>query len=395
LRTGEGGQSSCRIGTSNATQRTESVKHVRIVSTGSYLPGDPIDNETLARLAGPVPDDVLEGLQVKTRFWAVDPETGEHRESNSEMAAKACREALELAGADAEDVDLLVVSTASPEYHLPPTSTFVQERLGRESMAVVDIRSGCAGAVEALDFARMHLERGDYDTALVVGSEAISPLCVPVYLAGGPDKVRMRDRLGIYSFGDGAGAILLRAEEGEGGGVLGAAALGCVGGSRKPGMQVVGGGTHAPVAAQREAKRLIELKVDVVESGRFTPYVLTEGLKETLARSGANAGDVDHCVIPEGNAAYMTDELREAGLLTPEWLALEPKIFENLAMVGATGSAAVPLALDYGWRTGAIRKGELVMLLAIETSKWKYGGLVFPWTADPAPERAAFSEALA
>jgi 3-oxoacyl-[acyl-carrier-protein] synthase-3 len=262
-------------------------------------------------------------------------------------------------------------------------------------MAVVDIRSGCAGAVEALDFARLHLERGDYETALVVGSEAISPLCVAVYLAGGPDRVRMRDRLGIYSFGDGAGAIVLRAEAGDGDGFLGAAALGSMGGSRKPGMQVVGGGTHAPVAAQREAKRLIELRVDVVESGRFTPYVLIEGLRETLTRSGAKATDVDHCVIPEGNAAYMTDELREAGLLTEEWLALEPKIFENLAVVGATGSAAVPLALDYGWETGAIQKGQLVMLLAIETSKWKYGGIVFPWTADPAPSRSAAAQAEA
>ena len=140
---------------------------------------------------------------------------------------------------------------------------------------------------------------------------------------------------------------------------------------------------------------MIELKVDVIESGRFTPFVLTEGLKETLGRSGATADEIDHCVIPEGNAAYMTDELREAGLLTPEWLTLEPKIFENLALVGATGSAAVPLALDHGWKTGAIRKGELVMLLAIETSKWKYGGIVFPWTADPAPERAAVSETVA
>jgi 3-oxoacyl-[acyl-carrier-protein] synthase-3 len=371
------------------------VNHVRIVSTGSYLPGDPIDNETLARLAGPLPEDILEGLQVKTRHWAVDPETGEHRESNSDMAAKACRQALELASMEPEDVDLLVVSTASPEYHLPPASTFVQEKLGRESLSVVDIRSGCAGAVEALNFARMYLERGDCETALVVGSEAISPLCVSVYLGGGPEQVRMRDRLGIYSFGDGAGALLLRREDGDGDGVLGSIAFACVGGSRKPGMQVVGGGTHAPVAAQREAKRLIELKVDVVESGRFTPYVLTEGLRETLARSGVNAADVDHCVIPEGNAAYMTDELREAGLLTPEWLALEPKIFENLALVGATGSAAVPLALDHGWKTGVIRKGELVMLLAIETSKWKYGGVVFPWTADPAPERTAASQAAA
>jgi 3-oxoacyl-[acyl-carrier-protein] synthase III len=370
------------------------MRQVKVVSTGSYLPGDPIDNETMERLAGGVPEDVLEGLQVKTRHWCVDPETGEHRESNSEMAAKAVREALELAGMEPDDIDLLVVSTASPEYHLPPTSTFVQEKLGRESLAVVDIRSGCAGAVEAMDLARLHLERGDYETAVVVGSEAISPLCVPVYLAGGPNKVRMRDKLGIYSFGDGAGAIVLQAGDGDEG-ILGASAIACVGGLRKPGMQVVGGGTHAPVEEQRQSKRLIELKVDVVESGRFTPYVLTEGLKATLARSEVKAVDIDHCVIPEGNAAYMTDELREAGLLTDEWIELEPKTFENLAMVGATGSAAVPIALDYGWKTGAIRQDDMVMLLAIETSRWKYGGIVFPWTAGPLPEREGLSQASA
>jgi 3-oxoacyl-[acyl-carrier-protein] synthase-3 len=372
------------------------VRQVKLLSTGSYLPGDPIDNETMERLAGGVPDDVLEGLQVKTRHWAVDPETGEHRETNSEMAAKAAREALDLAGMEADDIDLLVVSTASPEYHLPPTSTFVQEKLGRETLATVDIRSGCAGAVEAMDLARLHLERGDYDTAVVVGSEFISMLCVPIYLAGGPNKVRMRDRLGIYSFGDGAGAIVLQAgEESDGAGILGASALACVGGSRPPGMQVVGGGTHAPVEQQREAKRLMELKVDVVESGRFTPYVLTEGLKATLERAGVKAEDVDHCVIPEGNAAYMTDELREAGLLTDDWLELEPKIFENLSLVGATGSAAVPIALDYGWKTGAIKQDDMVMLLAIETSRWKYGGIAFPWTAGPVPEREGLSQASA
>jgi 3-oxoacyl-[acyl-carrier-protein] synthase-3 len=362
------------------------VKQVRIASTGSYLPGEPIDNATLERLAGPVPDDVLEGLQVKTRYWSADPETGEHRVGNSEMATNAAREALELAGLTPEEVELIVVSTASPEYHLPATATFVQEKLGLTSCAAIDIRSGCAGAVEALDLARLHLERGDYETALVIGSEAISPLCVPVF-AGGPESVRMRDRLAIYSFGDGAGAIVLRAEQpdGDGGGFFGASALACIGGEKKPGMQVIGGATHAPLSEQLRAKRLVELRVDVVESGRFTPYVLVEGMKDTLTRAGVPAADVSCCVIPEGNAAYMTDELRAAGLLTDEWLALEPKIFENLALVGATGSAAVPLALDYGWKTGAITDGQVVMLLAIETSKWKYGGSVFSWTAGPAP----------
>ena len=371
------------------------MRQVKLASTGSYLPGDPIDNEQMERLAGPVPEDVLEGLQVKTRHWAVDPNTGEHLESNSEMAHKAVVEALELAEVEPDEIDLLIVSTASPEYHLPPTSTFVQEKLGRRALATMDIRSGCAGAIEALDVARMYLERGAYDTAVVVGSEAISPLCVPVFLGQEAKRVRMRDRLGIYSFGDGAGAIVLKAEDGEDGGFFGDAALGCVGGERKPGMQVVGGGTHAPLHQQLEAKRLIDLRVDVVESGRFTPYVLTEGLKETLQRAGVSAEAVDMCVIPEGNATYMTDELREAGLLTPEWTALEPKIFENLTLVGATGSAAAPIALDYAWKTGAVKEGDLVMLLAIETSKWKYGGIVVPWTAAPVPAKEGLSQAAA
>jgi 3-oxoacyl-[acyl-carrier-protein] synthase-3 len=81
----------------------------------------------------------------------------------------------------------------------------------------------------------------------------------------------------------------------------------------------------------------------------------------------------------------MTDELRAAGLLTPEWTTLEPKIFENLAMVGATGSAAVPLAVDYAWKTGRVKTGDRMMLLAIETSKWIYAGMVVPWTAATCP----------
>jgi 3-oxoacyl-[acyl-carrier-protein] synthase III len=87
----------------------------------------------------------------------------------------------------------------------------------------------------------------------------------------------------------------------------------------------------------------------------------------------------------------MTDELREAGLLTPEWTAIEDKIFENLALVGATGSAAVPLAVDHAWVTGSVAPGDTVMLLAIETSKWKYAGMVLEWSAAERkePEAAA------
>ena len=368
------------------------MKSVRMLATGSYLPGDPITNEDLDRVTGGLPEDILEGLQTKYRHWIADIETGEQSESNSDMAQKAITEALELAGLEPDDLDLLVVSTASPEYHLPPTATLIQEKLGIARVATTDIRSGCAGAVEALDLARLYLERGDYETAVVVGVEAISPLTVPVFLGKEPRKVRMRDKLGVYAFGDGAGAMVLQAAEGDDQGVRGSA-IAAMGGDRPIGMQVIGGGTHAPIHEQLAAKNLVELKVDVVESGRFTPYVLTEGLRETIERSGVEADAIDMCVIPEGNAAYMTDELREAGLLTPEWTSLEPKIFENLTLVGATGSAAVPLAMDHAWKTGAVSKGDMVMLLAIETSRWKYAGWVFPWTADAVPADKAVAPA--
>jgi 3-oxoacyl-[acyl-carrier-protein] synthase-3 len=354
------------------------------LSTGSYLPGEPITNEQMERLVGPLPEDILEGIQVKTRHWMIDPKTGEHRINNSDMAFRAAQEALELAEIEPAQVELLVTSTASPEYHLPPMVTFVQEKLNLKRCAVLEIRSGCAGAIEAVDAARLYLERGPYETAVVIGSEAISPLLTPIFLGKDPNSIRMRERMNPYNFGDGAGAIVLQASqsESESGGILGAA-IASIGGDRPPGMQIVGAGTHAPVHEQVAAKRLVELNVDVVESGRFTPHVLTEALAAVCRSSGVSADQIDVCLIPEGNAGYMTDELREAGLLTPEWVALEGKIVENLAQVGATGSAAVPLALDDAWKNGRIKPGDRVMLLAIETSKWIYAGAVLDWVADP------------
>lgn len=359
--------------------------NVRMVSTGSYLPGAPITNEEMERWVGPLPPDILEGIQVRTRHWIADPDTGEHREANSEMAYKAVTQALDRAGLEPAQVELLVLSTASPDYLLPPEATLVQDRLGLRRCATLEIRSGCAGAAEGLDVARLYLERGIYRTAVVVGSETISPLLVPMFRGKNPDGVRMRDRLTLYSFGDGAAAMVLQAFE-DGDGILGARAA-CLGGGKKPGMQIFGGGTAEPLHKQQAKKQLVDLRVDVVESGRFTPFVLTEALRDLCEASHVSADSIDHCIIPEGNAGYMTDELRAAGILTPEWLAIQDRILENLALVGATGSAALPLAVDYGWTTGQIKTGDRLMLLAIETSKWKYAGMVLPWTAGACPDQ--------
>ena len=348
-----------------------------IVSTGSYLPGEPINNAQMEAWVGPLPEDMLEGIQVTSATGWSTP----RRASTDQQLGDGDRGGPRRAGQrrdrrDRGRPDRHV--TASPDYLLPPLATFVQESLGLERCATTEIRSGCAGFGEALDIARLYVESGQYKTAVVIGSEAISPLLVPVFLGKDPEKIRMRDRMNPYNFGDGAGAVVVRASEDDQG-MIGSA-MACVGGLKKPGMQIFGGGTAEPIHKQLQAKRLVDLKVDVVESGRFTPYVLTEALVEVLKATGVKAEDLDVCLIPEGNAGYMVEELEAAGLMTDEWRALEGKIVENLALVGATGSAAVPLALDHAWKTGAIKQGDLVMLLAIETSKWKYAGTVLRWT---------------
>lgn len=362
---------------------TTPYHHVQILSTGSYLPGDPLDNATLEKYAGPLPDDVLEGIQVRTRHWIVDPDTGEHRINNSRMAERASRQALERAGVEPGELDLIVVCTATPEYTLPNVATTLQHYLGLESVGAIEIRGACAGWVQALDLARRHLADGTARTALVVGSDVASPLLAPVFLGKDPDRVRMRDRLTLYTFGDGAGAVVLRAEPADEPDDI-AFVNACVGGLRKPGMEIIGGGTDVPQAEQLRRRQLIQMKIDVPGTSTFGPQVFVRAIREMASRDGRALGDFDAIVLPEGNADYFADEFAAAGLSDADIKTLDGRIVENLADVGATGSAAVPLSLDAGWTSGRIRPGDRIVLLGIEASRYVYTGLAWTWQA-PAP----------
>ncbi len=369
------------------------MRHAHIAGTGGYQPGEPITNDEIERLVGPLPDDVRAGISIVQRFWQIDPETGEHLENNADMSLKAANLALESAGVDASDIDLMIQATGTPEYPLPATVNLVQEMLGLEKCATLEIRSGGAGWPQGVDIARRYLETGEYENALVIGSESISPVMAPVYLGKDPDRIRMRDRMPLYMFGDGAAAAVLQGRD-EPGGVIGGA-MRAIGGLRKPGIHSVGGGTHAPIADQLKAKKLVDLRVDVVGAGEFTPQMVVESLADTLARTGVDVHDIDHCLIPEGNVGWMLDSLREAGLLTPEWVALDGKIFDNLAYTGAVGCAAVPLFLDDGWRRGLIKNGDRVLVIGVEATKWIYAGVIVDWTAPNFAELDAGAEEAA
>jgi 3-oxoacyl-[acyl-carrier-protein] synthase-3 len=232
--------------------------------------------------------------------------------------------------------------------------------------------------VQGLDVARLYLEQGIFETAVVIGSEAASPVIAPLYLGKEPRKIRARDKMPCYMFGDGAGAAVLQTGDDDRG-IIGGA-MGSIGGKRKPGIQLVGGGTHAPSHEQMAKGPLAELRVDVAGTRAFTPQLVVEALSDTLRRAGVEADSIDHCMI-EVNVGWMREALTETGLLTADWKAVEGRIFDNLSQMGACGCALVPLLLDDAWRTGSIQTGQRVMLIGLEATKWIYAGLVLDWTA--------------
>jgi 3-oxoacyl-[acyl-carrier-protein] synthase-3 len=214
-----------------------------------------------------------------------------------------------------------------------------------------------------------------------VGSDVASPLMAPLFLDNDPARVRLRDRLTLYTFGDGAGAVVMRAEPTQAPQDEFTFVNCCVGGLRKPGMEIIGGGTDVPQAEQMRRRQLIQLKIDVPGTSTFGPQVFVRAIREMARKDHRALEEFDAIVLPEGNADYFAGEYVAAGLSTEDNQALSGRIVENLADVGATGSAAVPLSLDAGWTSGRIRPGDRIVLLGIEASRYVYTGLSLTWQA--------------
>lgn len=355
------------------------MKYVNVLSIASYLPGEAITNERLAAKIGAIDDELLAQVGVKQRYWATDLDQGSLLETNSSMSVKAAQRALAKAQLKAEDIDLIVMSTCSPDHPLPATVTQVQDLLGLRRAATIEIRSGCCGAVQAMDIAKLYLRSGLYRRALIIGTEMISPVLFQMYHGKEPDQLRLRDKLSIYSFGDASASIVMEASSEANGHLVGESVIACVGGGKKPGMMVPLGGTAIPMTKESLDKGLFAMKVDFSSSSRYTAEILHEGLHDTLRHAGVSANEIDCCIIPEGNTGYLRDDLEQSGYLSEAWEVLEERVADNLQYVGNTGSPAVLLAWEHAVNEGRIKEGDLVMLLAIESSKWLFAGTVLRW----------------
>jgi 3-oxoacyl-[acyl-carrier-protein] synthase III len=345
------------------------VTSVEIAGSGSYLPAEPITNEQLAALFGRKMIWLSEMLGARTRHFAMDFERRELRsgETNARMATEAARRAIQDADVDPMSIDLIVMSTSTPDYPFPATVLFVQEQLGLPSCCVMELRAGCGGMAQAFVIATSMIASGKSKTALLIGSDLISPF-ISVFNKNnyGIDKDFLAS---VAMFGDGAGALVLTPSTGPGG------VIDCMSQSistgRKPAMLLRSGGALAPPgAANKPTEHLFQHDFKAIL--KHGPELIEAAAGWLRDQKGYGFSDVDFFIPPQVNARLIDLTAAQMGVG-------QDKVVSDFGRVGNTGSASIYIALDQMNRKGRLKAGDLLVLLPAEATKWLYGAIVVRW----------------
>lgn len=307
-------------------------RYARIIGTGSYLPPRRLTNTDLAaELAqhGVETSDewIVERTGIRARHFAASDAT------SSDLALEASKKALEAAGLQPQDIDLIIVATSTPDMVFPSTACILQNKLGANGCPAFDVQAVCSGFVYALTVADSMIKTGIAKRALVVGSEVFSRI------------LDFNDRTTCVLFGDGAGAVVLEASEtpgilatdlhadGSHVGIL------CVPGN------VSGGQVLGDPLLKMDGQAVFKLAVGVLE----------KAARATLEKAGLTDSDIDWLVPHQANIRIMQSTARKLKL------PME-KVMVTVDQHGNTSAASIPLALDVGVREGRITAGQTVLL---------------------------------
>lgn len=310
-------------------------RHAQIIGTGSYVPEKLLTNADLSRLLGEDIDAFVAGkIGIRERHICAPDE------STADLAVFAARAALDAAGVQPAELDLLIVATDTPEYLSPATSSVVQDRLGAYNAGTFDVNCACAGFVTALDTAVKYIATDEqYRTVLVIGAYAMSKF------------LDWTDKKTCTLFADGAGAVVLQASATPG---FLASSLAADGRYHRA-MGIYAGGTHLPINEQVLAEGR-QNKVRFVE--RVPPEFNAEQwprlIQKTLAKARLALDDVQHFFLTQINLGTITEVMQR--LAQP--LSKSHHIMHKW---GYTGSACLPMALDDAVKQGKLQPGEIIV----------------------------------
>jgi 3-oxoacyl-[acyl-carrier-protein] synthase-3 len=304
------------------------VIYSRIVGTGSYLPTRVMTNHDFAAQGLDTSD-----AWIRERTGIVQRHIAEDGQGSSDLALGASRAALEAAGVKAQDLDLIVLATSTPDYIFPSTACLLQAKLGVKGAPAFDVQAVCSGFVYALATADSFIRSGQYKKALVVGAEVFSRI------------LDWKDRGTCVLFGDGAGAVVLSADSKPG---IHASAL-HADGSQVDLLSVPGNVSKGCVIGSPF------LQMNGQGVFKFAVRVLDEVARETVAAAGMTLGDVDWLIPHQANVRILDATARRLGLPAE-------RLVVTVDHHGNTSAASVPLALDEYVRAGKIRPGHRVLM---------------------------------
>ena len=312
---------------------TPDARYARITGTGSYLPPRRLTNHDLAA------ELAQRGMET-SHDWIVE-RTGIHARhfadagvTSSDLALPACQQALQAAGLQAQDIDLIIVATSTPDMVFPSTAAILQHKLGiTNGCPVFDVQAVCSGFVYALTVADAMIRSGAANRVLVVGSEVFSRI------------LDFNDRTTCVLFGDGAGAVVLEASDQPG--ILASqlhadgshVGILCVPGN------VYGGEVMGDPLLKMDGQAVFKLAVGVLE----------KAARATLDKAGLTEADIDWLIPHQANIRIMQSTARKLKLPMD-------KVVVTVAEHGNTSAASIPLALDHAVRAGQVKPGQTVLL---------------------------------
>lgn len=300
-----------------------------IKGTGSALPRTKVSNAELAAKVDTTDEWIVERTGIKFRHIAEDDET------TSTLATAAARKALDASGLSAEDIDLIVLATATPDQTFPATATIVQHELGCNGCVAFDVAAVCSGFLYALSVSESMIRAGSAQNAIVIGAETFSRI------------LDWEDRATCVLFGDGAGAVILSGEDTDKG-ILSTRLH--ADGEHNQLLYVDGGaGTTGTVGKLRMKGR---------EVFRHAVVNLSSVLTEALDAAGESIDNIDWVVPHQANARIL-DATAKKLKLAPE------KVIKTVDQHANTSAASVPLALDTAVRDGRVKSGDLLVLEAM------------------------------
>lgn len=341
-------------------------RFAHIIGWGKYAPPNVLTNEELAKRVDTSDAWIRERTGIRERRIAT-------KETTATLALYAAQDALEVADIAPQEIDLIIVATSTPEYIFPSTASVVQDQLGAENAGAFDLSAACSGFVYALAVATGMLRSGQHNTVLVIGAETFSKI------------VNWKDRATCILFGDGAGALVLRASE-QPGGIL-STVLGSDGSGGEL-LEVPAGGSKNPASLETVMNNLHTVKMNGREVYRFATRVMVDATKQALDKANIPLTELDLLIPHQANARIMEYAAKSLNL-SPD------KVFQNVERYGNTSAASIPIALVEAIEAKRVNPGDHLVMVGFGGGL-TWGSCAVEWTTPTlkrqiTPQRAAQS----